>query len=59
MDFTVNKSRATFVTSEILSFAFLIGRATFFTCGILSFVFCSTEVPQNLTFDGQKFADKS
>ena len=36
-----------------------LGKQRFFTCEILSFVFRSTEVPQNLTLHGQKFADKS
>ena len=36
-----------------------LGERRFFTSEILSFVFRSTEVPQNLTFDGQNFADKS
>ena len=67
MEITLNKSRTTFITSEILSFALLIGRTAFFppvkfyrsrvfTSGI--YRSRSVLVAQNLAFVTQKFADK-
>ena len=55
---TVNKRRTIFISSEILSFALLIGGTTFFTADMLSPAFGLAGIVQNLTFIGQNVADK-
>ena len=53
------KSRTTFNTREILSFAFADWTDdVFLTSEILSFAFRSTEVAQNPTFVWQKFVSQ-